>query len=227
MKKLMINGARSGKGLSLVLFLQCVCVWLLISSFAAQAAAPTDVPSLVASWGKHPTSQMKDPQKVAVDQSGNIYVLDKSYQDVVANEKRQWLCKYDSSGKFLKKFSVNLSIDVAIGINDTILTLDESKKLINQYSKNGVLLQQISFMPLIKNYLAKLSSIPNGLEASSIKTDKNGNVYLAGDGRSDYCGMTYCEYSEYLIKFNSDVSKVLKNGALIVKAWLHLKALIL
>ena len=216
MKKLGINNARLSRSLALLLFLQGI-ICLLTSGFA-YAAAPTDVPQLVASWGKRADAYMKNPQQMTTDKLGNIYVLDAYYEDTATVTNMQRLYKFDSSGGYLGRFLVKPCTNqyypnekrLAVDASNNVLVLCSKDLYIDVYNNAGGYLQKRDLSSLIGAYLKSLTGLSVSVTPEKISVDKNGSLYLSGNALREVGSSGYLAYTAFLIKLDTNASKMVQ-----------------
>jgi outer membrane protein assembly factor BamB len=125
--------------------------------------------TFVRSWGGigRGDGQFLSPHSVAVDNEGNIYVVDDERGDVQ---------KFDASGNYLLSFGgpdsglarFASAGSIAVGFDDTIWVTDRSANRIEGFSPDGVHTGEITSEMLS--------------EPSEITTDPSGNLYVVNQG---------------------------------------------
>ncbi|QEC63317.1 hypothetical protein FRZ54_12265 [Mucilaginibacter ginsenosidivorans] len=119
-------------------------------------------------------SQMDQADGVAVDGSGNIYVLNRAQDQAGTN--KGYVTKYNSSGTYLGVFSSGYEDPLAISCDPSgnVFVADSHNNQVKIYSSNGVLLNTISGFNDVEGFVA----------------DGNGNLYV-----SDFTNNTVKEFA--------------------------------
>ena len=200
------------------LFFALIATIMLISGVSVQAAAPTDVPQLVASWGKRLDAYMKNPQQMTTDKLGNIYALDAYYEDTTAVKNMQRLYKFNSAGEYLGRFLVKPCANqydpndkrLAVDVSNNLLVLCPRDLYIDVYNNVGGYLQKRDLSLLIGSYLKSLTDLAIMVIPEKISIDENGNLYLSGNAIKYIGSSGYRENTAFLIKLDAQASKVVQ-----------------
>ncbi len=149
--------------------LLCLCT-IIALSLKAQAQTPTYLDQLGSSGSGN--SQFDNPNGLAIDSEGNIYVADRNNERIQKfNSAGSFLAQWGSAGSGNGQFaSNNGAVDIAIDPSGNVWVVDRGNFRVQKFSNTGTYLDQFGS-----------SGSGNGQfdNPNSIAIDADGNIYIA------------------------------------------------